>query len=79
MDLDPYRDKNNKQIKKARTSSAISEGSIPDDSSILQSFWVRCGSIFSNIKNREFMEGELRVVLYCGSIFWIIYLLSKII
>jgi hypothetical protein len=49
---------------------------ISNDSSILQSFWVRCGSIFSNIKNREFMEGELRVVLCCGSIFWIIYLLS---
>ena len=52
---------------------------ISNDSTILQSFWVRCGSIFSNIKDREFMEGELRLVFYCGSIFWIIYLLSQII
>ena len=52
---------------------------ISNDSSILQSVWIRCSSIFFNLKNRKFMEGELRVVLYCGSIFWIIYLLSKIV
>jgi len=79
MDLDPYRDKNNKQIKKSRTSSAISEGSIPDDSSILQSFWIRCRAVFPNITDRKFMESELRLVLYCGTILWVIYLLSKII
>ena len=79
MDLDPYRDKNNKQIKKARTSSAISEGSIPDDSSILQSFWIRCRAVFPNITDRKFMESELRLVLYCGAFLWIIYLLSKVI
>ena len=53
--------------------------SISNDSSILQSVWIRCSSIFFNLKNRKFMEGELRVVLYCGSIFWILYLLSKIV
>jgi hypothetical protein len=44
-----------------------------------QSIRVRCGSVFSDITNRKFMEGELRLVLYCGSILWILYLLSKII
>lgn len=46
---------------------------------ILQSFWIRCRSIFPNITDRKFMERELSFVLYCGVIFWIIYLLSQII
>ena len=47
--------------------------------SFFQSIWIRCRSIFPNITDRKFMESELRFVLYCGGIFWIIYLLSKII
>ncbi len=47
--------------------------------SVLQSFWVRCRSILPDITDRKFMECELRVVLYCGIVFWIIYLLSQII
>jgi hypothetical protein len=46
---------------------------------IFQSFWVRCRSIFPNITDRKFMESELRLVLYCGTILWIVYLLSQII
>ena len=46
---------------------------------ILQSFWIRCRAVFPNITDRKFMESELRLVLYCGSVFWILYLLSKII
>lgn len=46
---------------------------------IFQSVWVRCGSVFPNIVDRKFMECELRLVLYCGSFFWFVYLLSKII
>jgi len=48
-------------------------------STILQSFWVRCRSIFPNITDRKFMESELRLVLYCGGFLWIVYLLSQII
>lgn len=48
-------------------------------STVLQSFWIRCRSIFPNITDRKFMESELRFVLYCGAILWIIYLLSQII
>lgn len=47
--------------------------------SVLQSFWIRCRSIFPDITDRKFMERELRLVLYCGVVFWIIYLLSKIV
>ena len=46
---------------------------------ILQSFWIRCRTVFPNITNRKFMERELRFVLYCGTFLWIIYLLSQII
>jgi hypothetical protein len=46
---------------------------------ILQSFWVRCRTIFPNITDRKFMERELSFVLYYGFIFWSIYLLSQII
>ena len=46
---------------------------------ILQSFWIRCRTVFPNITDRKFMESELRLVLYCGGFLWIIYLLSKVI
>jgi len=46
---------------------------------ILQSIWIRCGSIFVNIVDRKFMESQLRVVLYCGVLFWSLFLLSKIV
>ena len=43
----------------------------------LQSLRFRCGTIFSDITNRKFMESELRVVLYCGLFFWGVYLLYE--
>jgi hypothetical protein len=46
---------------------------------ILQSFWIRCRTVFPNITDRKFMESELRLVLYCGAFLWIIYLLSKVV
>jgi hypothetical protein len=41
---------------------------------ILQSFWVRCRTIFPYATDRKFMESELRFVLYSGVILWTIYL-----
>jgi hypothetical protein len=46
---------------------------------VFQSIWFRCRSIFPLVTDRKFMESELRFVLYCGTVFWIIYLLSQII
>ena len=46
-------------------------------SSILQSLWVRCRSIFPNTTNGKFMESELRYVLYCGIILWLAHLVSQ--
>lgn len=44
-------------------------------STIFQSLWIRCRSIFPNITNGKFMESELRYVLYCGIFFWMLHLL----
>jgi hypothetical protein len=48
-------------------------------SPILQSLRIRRNSIFFNITNRKFMESQLRVVFYCGILFWTLLLLSQII
>ena len=50
-----------------------------DVGSFLQSFWIRCRSIFPNTTDRKFMESELRFVLYSGIIFWIVYLFWEIV
>ena len=49
-----------------------------DVSSVLQSFWLRCRSVFPNITDRRFMESELRFVLYCGILFWLVHLFHQI-
>lgn len=44
---------------------------------IFQSIRIRRNSIFSDIVNRKFIESQPRYVFYCGSLFWILYILSK--
>ena len=44
---------------------------------VFQSIWVRCRSIFPDITDREFMESELRFVLYSGVIFWTLYMVYE--
>ena len=68
-----------KKLKKTRTSDSVSKRHVLDVGSVLQSFWIRCRTIFPNSTDRKFMESELRFVLYCGVIFWLIYLLHQII
>jgi hypothetical protein len=46
---------------------------------ILQSFWIRCRSVFPNVVDREFMESQLYFVLCCGSIFWFLLIFEEII
>ena len=50
---------------------------MPNVGTFFQSIWFRCGSVFSNIMDRKFMESKLRFVLCCGSFLWFLYLLSK--
>ena len=63
-----------KQIKRKTKQTNVVERYGIDASSILQSIWLRCRSIFPNSTDRKFMESELRFVLYSGVIFWVIYL-----
>ena len=68
-----------KQVYVAENVSRQPVTNIFNVSTIFQSIWIRCGSIFSNIVDRKFMESQLRVVLYCGVLFWSLFLLSKVI
>lgn len=77
--MDEGDSKNNKQIKRQKQSSDVIQRHGVDVGSILQSVWVRCRSIFPNTTDRKFMEGELRVVFYCGLFFWGLYLLIQIV
>jgi len=69
----------NKRYNLAENSSREPVADFFNVGTILQSFWIRCRSVFPNITDRKFMESELRFVLYCGAIFWVVYLLSKVI
>lgn len=77
--MDEGDSKNNQQAEKqGKQNNAIQRYGI-DAGVIFQSIWVRCRAIFPTATDRKFMESELRFVLYCGGILWIVYLLSKII
>ena len=69
--------KNGKQIKGKGNQNEPLQRYGPNVGSILQSIWFRCRSVFPTITNREFMEGELRIVLYSGCILWGLYMAWK--
>jgi hypothetical protein len=50
---------------------------LPNAGTIFQSVRVRRRTIFSDIMDRKFMESELRFVLGCGLVFWVLFLLSQ--
>jgi len=75
--MDPDGDKQIKIPKREAEKITFIQRCCIDVSSVFQSFWVRCGSIYTDIADRKFMESELRVVLYCGILFWTIYLLYE--
>jgi hypothetical protein len=75
--MDDGDSKNNKQAEKqTKQNNAIQRYGI-DAGTILQSVWVRCRTIFPNITDRKFMEGELRFVLYSGVVFWTLYVVYE--
>ena len=77
--MDEGDSKNNQQAEKQGKQNNVIQRYGIDAGTILQSLWIRCRAIFPNITDRKFMESELRFVLYCGGIFWALYLLSQII
>ena len=72
--MDEGDSKNNQQAEKQRKQNNAIQRYGVNAGTILQSIWVRCRTIFPNITDREFMESELRFVLYSGFILWSIYL-----
>jgi hypothetical protein len=75
--MDEGDSKNNKQAEKQRKQNNALQRYSVNAGSILQSFWVRCRSIFPTATDRKFMESELRFVLYSGVIFWTLYLVYE--
>jgi hypothetical protein len=75
--MDDGDSKNNKQAEKQGKQSNVVQRYGVNAGTILQSFWIRCRTIFPTATNREFMESELRFVLYSGIIFWSVYLLYE--
>ena len=76
--MDDGDSKNNQQAEKQRKqNNAIQRRGI-NAGTILQSFWVRCRTIFPTATDRKFMESELRFVLYSGFVFWAVYLVYEI-
>jgi len=69
--------KNNQQAEKQGKQNNVIQRYGVNAGTILQSIWVRCRTIFPNITDRKFMEGELRFVLYSGVIFWTLYVVYE--
>lgn len=75
--MDADGDQKNKILKtKGKNASYLKRYDV-NASTILQSIWVRCRSIFPDCTDGKFMEGELRIVLYCGILFWALYLVYE--
>jgi hypothetical protein len=72
--MDDGDSKNNQQAEKQGKQNNVIQRYGVNAGTILQSIWVRCRTIFPNITDREFMESELRFVLYSGVILWGLYL-----
>jgi hypothetical protein len=75
--MDEGDSKNNKQAEKQGKQNNVIQRYGIDAGTILQSFWIRCRTIFPNSTDRKFMESELRFVLYSGVILWTLYLVYQ--
>jgi murein tripeptide amidase MpaA len=76
--MDEGDSKDNKQIKKQKYESTDVQRYSVNAGTILQSLWIRYRTILPTATDRQFMESELRFVLYSGFIFWGIHLLYQI-
>ena len=75
--MDEGDSQNNKEAEKQGKQNNVIQRYGIDAGTILQSFWIRCRTIFPNSTDRKFMESELRFVLYSGVIFWTLYLVYE--
>jgi hypothetical protein len=75
--MDDGDSKNNQQAEKQGKQIDVIQRYGIDAGTILQSFWIRCRSIFPTATDRKFMESELRFVLYSGVVFWTLYMVYE--
>ena len=75
--MDDGDSKNNKKAEKQGKQNNVIQRYGVNAGTILQSVWIRCRSIFPTATDREFMESELRFVLYSGVILWTLYLVYQ--
>ena len=69
----------NKSIEGKKNKDSFSKGHFFNVLFILQSFWIRYSPIFTYTVDRKFMESQLCNVLYCGTIFWSLFILFEIV
>lgn len=72
--MDPDGDKQITIFKRQKDENIFLQGSCSGVSPVLQSLRVRRSSIFFNNTYRKHMESQFRIILYCGSFFWVLYL-----
>jgi hypothetical protein len=70
-------DNKNKNLEKNISGKSIT--TIFNDCAIPESIWIRRYSVWTNVVDRKFMEGQCYFVLRCGVIFWSLYILEKIV
>ena len=75
--MDEGDSKNNKQAEKQGKQDNVIQRCSINAGTILQSIWIRCRTIFPTATDRQFMESELRFVLYSGVILWTLYLVYQ--
>ena len=75
--MDEGDSQNNKEAEKQGKQNNVIQRYGINAGTILQSFWIRCRSIFPTATDRKFMESELRFVLYSGVILWTLYLVYQ--
>ena len=75
--MDDGDSKNNQQAEKQGKQNNVVQRYSINAGTILQSLWIRCRTIFPTATDRQFMESELRFVLYSGALFWALYLVYE--
>ena len=75
--MDEGDSQNNKEAEKQGKQNNVIQRYGINAGTILQSFWIRCRSIFPTATDRKFMESELRFVLYSGAVLWTLYLVYQ--
>lgn len=76
--MDPDSETHTKNIQ--NKNNQIEHGNMVHDvSSVFQPFGVRRSPILADRDDWKFVTGEFRFVLYCGIIFWSLYIISTIV